>query len=82
MQIELADKARQVRDMPIEAVRLLAGRLLGQAEADHVGDNDAVSGLHQRRDDVAIEKTPGRIAVQQQDRDRRRPHRRNACASR
>ena len=53
--------------MPIEAVRLLAGRLLGQAEADHVGDDDAVSRVHQRRDDVAVEETPGRIAVQQQD---------------
>jgi hypothetical protein len=48
-------------------VRLLAGRLLGQAEADHVGDDDPVSGVHQRRDDVAVKETPGRIAVQQQD---------------
>ena len=67
LQIQLADQARQVRDMPVEAVRLLAGRLLGQAEADHVGDDDAVSRIHQRRDDVAIEEAPGRIAVQQQD---------------
>ena len=42
-QIELADKASEVGDMPIETVRLLAGRFLGQAEADHVGDDDAVS---------------------------------------
>ena len=63
LQIQLADKACQVRDMPVEAVRLLVGRLLGQAEADHVGDDDAVSRVHQRRDDVAVEESPGRIAV-------------------
>ena len=35
--------------MPIETMRLLTGRFLGQAEADHVGDDDAVSRIDQRR---------------------------------
>ena len=66
-QIELADKAGEVGDMPIETMRLLTGRFLGQAKADHVGDDDAVSRIDQRRDHAAVEEAPGRIAMQQQD---------------
>ena len=66
-QIELADKASEVGNMPIETMRLLTGRFLGQAEADHVGDDDAVSRIDQRRDHATIEEAPGWIAVQQHD---------------
>jgi hypothetical protein len=66
-QIELVDEAGEIGDMPVETMRLLAGRLLGQAETDHVGDDDAMSRIDQRRDDAAVEKAPGRITVQEQD---------------
>ena len=68
LQIKLADETRQIRDVSIEAVRLLAGRFLGQAEPDHVGDDDTIACIHQRRNHIPVEESPGRITVQQQDR--------------
>jgi hypothetical protein len=53
--------------MPIETMRLLPGRLLGQAEADHIGDDDAVTCVDQRPDNVTVEEAPSWVAVQQQD---------------
>jgi hypothetical protein len=40
-QIELTNEADEIGDMAIERMRLLARRLLGKTEADHVRDNDA-----------------------------------------
>jgi len=37
--VELPQQAHPIRDMPIETMRLLANRLLGQAKPDHIGDN-------------------------------------------
>jgi hypothetical protein len=37
--VELPQQAHQIRDMPIETMRLLANRLLGQAKPDCIGDN-------------------------------------------
>jgi hypothetical protein len=42
LQIQMADQARQIRDMPIKALCLLTGRFLGPAEPDHVGDDDTM----------------------------------------
>ena len=66
-QIKLTDKAGEIGDVPVEAVRMLARWLLGQAEADHIGDDDAVSRLDQGRNNPAVEEAPGRVAVQQQN---------------
>jgi hypothetical protein len=54
--------------MSIEAVRQLAGRFLREAELNHVGEDDTVPGVYQRRNDVAVEESPSRIAVQELDR--------------
>jgi len=43
-------------------------RLFGEAKSDHVGHDHAIAGLHERWDDFTLQKPPGRIAVQQNDR--------------
>ena len=68
LEVELPQQRDQIRRVAVEAVRVFARGLLGQAEADHVGDHDAVAGLHQRRNEIAVQEAPGRIAVQQDDR--------------
>src|SRR5262249_36791042 len=67
-QVKLPQQARQVRDVAIEGVGLLADGLLGQPEADHVRNDYAPAGRSQRLDGSTVQKAPGRIAVQENDR--------------
>ena len=66
-EVELADQRDEIGGMAIERVGVLAGGFFREAEADHVGDDDAAAGRHDRADDIAVEKAPGGVAVQQHD---------------
>src|SRR3954469_6665274 len=67
LQIELPREARDRLDMAIVGVPLAFGRLVGAAEAEVVR-RDAARDARERRDHLAVEKRPRRLAVQQQDR--------------
>ena len=62
--IELPQQVGQVCDVAIETMRLLPNRLLRQAKADHVGDNDAPAASRQRFHKFPIQESPSGIAVQ------------------
>lgn len=53
-----------------DAIQRGIARLVGAAEAEVVGHDGSVSGLDERRDEIAIQIAPGRIAV---DHDHRPP---------
>jgi hypothetical protein len=55
-------------DMTFERIIGPRRRLVRLAEADEIGGQHAMAARRQRRDHVAIEKTPARLAVQQQHR--------------
>ena len=53
-EIELTDKANEIGNVAIERVGLFARRLLGKTKSDHVRNNDAPAGLHQRPDHIPV----------------------------
>src|SRR5689334_905996 len=67
-QIKLAHQRNQIRRMTIERMRVLPRWLGGQAKANHIGNDDAPTGIHDRTDHVAIEETPCGIAMQEHHR--------------
>src|SRR5277367_4050876 len=54
--------------MAIESVRLFAHRLLREPEPDHVRNDDAPACPRQRPHEVAVQKPPCRVAVQENHR--------------
>ena len=71
VQVEPLHQFQQHVAMPGEAVgRVLLG-FVALAETDQVGRHDTVPGCQEYRDHLAVEVTPGRIAVQAQPRQRR-----------
>ncbi len=68
LEIELAQQRREIGDMAVETMRVFPRRLLRKPESDHVGDDHAAPGRRQRFYEIAIEKAPGRVAVQQHQR--------------
>src|ERR1700751_1047624 len=63
--IELSQEAGQIGDVSVERVGLLADRLLGQPEADHVRNDHAPARRGQRLDEFPVQKSPSRVAVQE-----------------
>src|ERR1700756_4613360 len=66
--IALSQEAGQIGDVSIERVGLLADRLLGQPETDHVRNDHAPACRGQRLDEFPVQKAPGGVAVQENDR--------------
>ena len=64
LQVEAAEQRDQVRDVTVQAVSLLATRLLGQTETNHVRHNHAMAGCGQRPDKFTIQVAPSGIPVQ------------------
>jgi len=62
-QIELTDQADEIGDVAIERVRVLARRLFGKTEPDHVRDNDAPPRPDERADHLPVKKAPGGVTV-------------------
>jgi hypothetical protein len=62
----IEDRLAEPVDVGLVGVGEPVGGLVGFAEADQVGGDTAMSGRDQRRDDVAVEVTPGWLTVQQQ----------------
>jgi hypothetical protein len=54
--------------MAVERVSLFTNRLLRQTETDHVRDDHPPSGLDKRTDDIAVQESPRRVAVQEHNR--------------
>jgi hypothetical protein len=67
-QIELPHERGQIGRVAVERMVLLPCRLLRESETDHVRHDHPPSGCDERRDHVPIEKSPGRVAMKQDDR--------------
>jgi hypothetical protein len=63
----VAQQGRQIGDVAIEAMRLFDRGLLREAEPDHIRHDHAMTGCDERRDEIAVEKPPGGISMQQHD---------------
>ena len=67
----LEPESGQERGRPVHVplVRVVApiARLVRPSEPDQVGRDDAMPGVHQRRDHLSIQIRPGGLAVQEQD---------------
>ena len=70
-QARRCDEAAQPVHVLLIAVRLAARGLVGASEADEIGRHRAQARRDEDRNQLAVEKRPGRLAVQQQH-DRRR----------
>lgn len=68
VEVERFEQRLEPIGVPRDAIQLGAIRLVRAAEAEVVGDDGAVACGDQRRDEVAIEVAPGRVAVHQDDR--------------
>src|SRR5262249_38823475 len=55
-------------DVPGDGAEACGARLLGAAEAEVVGHDDPVPGGSQRADEVAVDESPGGVAVHEHDR--------------
>ena len=80
-QVELVGEALDRCVVEVVGVVLDPRRLVRAAEAEVVGRDDA-GGVGDRRDQLAVEERPRRLAVEQEHRDRPRPRRRSASAAR
>src|ERR1041384_2527368 len=69
--VSLIDQRNQVGDVMRQRIRRIHAWLAGIPRADAVRHDDAIALRLQRLDKIAVEKTPGRIAMQQEH-DRRR----------
>ena len=76
---QLVDERNQVGDVMRQRERGIDARMIGVPRADPVGRDGAIAGVHQGIDEVAIEKTPGRIAREQQHRSGDRGDRLRRC---
>ena len=68
VQVELPQQARQVRDVAVKSMGLFADGLFGEAEPDHVRNDDAPARGGQRLHEFAVQKSPCRVAVQENHR--------------
>ena len=81
-QVELLEQRRDRRGVAVVGVPADVGRLVGAAEAGQVGRDAAKAGVAHRRDHLAPQERPRRLAVHEARRARRRPRRRSASAQR
>ena len=63
-EIERADEGEQAVAMEVERIDRIVGRLVGAAETEKVGRDDAAAGRQKMRDHAPVEIAPGRLAVQ------------------
>ena len=66
--VELLEQRRHRRGVAVVAVPVDVDRLVRAAEAGQVGRDAAVAGVAHRRDHLAPQKRPGRLAVEEDDR--------------
>ncbi len=67
-QVERLEQRRHGVDVAVIGVPLDIDRLIGAPEAGQVGGQAAKAGVADGRDDLAPQKRPGGLAVQEQDR--------------
>ena len=67
-EVELVEQRSDHRDVPVVAVPLHVGRLVGAAEAGEIRRDAAEARVADRRDHLAPEERPGRLAVEEHDR--------------
>src|SRR5664279_2167547 len=54
--------------MAVECMSLLTNRLLRETKTDHVRNDHPPSGLDERTNDIAVQKSPCRVTVQEHNR--------------
>ena len=59
---------RQIGTMAVECMGLLTNRLLRETKADHVRNDHPPSGPDERTNDIAVQKSPCRVTVQEYNR--------------
>jgi hypothetical protein len=67
-EIELPEQRGQIRNMTVETMRLFTCPLFQEAKPDHVWDDHTVPGTGQGLNEVAVEKPPCRVTMEQDDR--------------
>ncbi len=66
--VEFLQQGRDQFDVAVVGVPTEIGGLVGATEAGVVGGDAAVTGVAHRRDHLAPEERPGRLAVEEDDR--------------
>ena len=67
-EVEILEKRRRQLDVAVVGVPVDVGRLVGAPEAGQVGGQAAKAGVAHRRDHLAPQERPGRLAVEEDDR--------------
>ena len=78
--VEVLEQRGGHRDVAVVGVPVALDRLVRAAEAHEVGQDHAVAGVAHRREHVAPQVAPGRLAVPHHHRAARRPRRRGPAA--